>query len=294
MIDRIYKLLTADAQWDELNPQPPQSVQIATNATETAYLVGAAGFTAWDALTSTIVGSWDAATGLQEGQSYSTASPQTITGTPTHPVTADYTAWIRPLGNQERRATGDLDATRWQGHAEEKYLQDDERYPDSDDPFYITIVRDDNRVGPLWDAGTTYAENDKVVWNNKGWNSLIASNTGNEPGTNPPRWEEVESGYGWTATMVKAATSRPAIVNYKVGIYPTDDCTPGNEIYYTGAFQDVGGVFTSSAPSGQWTVNPDTVNYALIYSPGPDAQEGIFNLFEGQDSVTMQFWSHDQ
>ncbi len=95
--------------------------------------------------------------------------------------------------------------------------------------------------------------------------------------------------------MLKASTSRPSIVNYKVGIYPDDAMTPGTEIYFTGAFQDMGGgVFNSSAPEGQWTLNPDAVYYALIYSPGGDAQEGTFSLEVGQDEVTAEFWENDQ
>jgi hypothetical protein len=291
-LDRIYKILTADAQWDDLNPKPPQSVEIATNAPDEAYLVGSGGFIDWDALTSTIVGSWDSETGLQEGQSYDNGN---VIGTPTHPVTADYTGWIRPLGNKDRWATGVLDSTRWAGHSEQKFLQDDERYTNTDSPFFINIVRDDNRVGPLWDSGVAYNENDKVTWDDKGWNSTANANLNNEPGTSPPRWEEIESGYGWTATMLKASTSRPSIVNYKVGIYPDDTMTPGAEIYFTGAFQDMGGsVFQSSAPAGQWTLNPDDVYYSLIFSPGPDAQEGIFSMLVGQNDVSAEFWSHDQ
>jgi hypothetical protein len=73
------------------------------------------------------------------------------------------------------------------------------------------------------------------------------------------------------------------------------EAVPGTEIYFTGAFQDVGGgLFESSAPSGQWTINPDAVYYALIFSPGPDAQEGVFSLEVGQDTVTAEFWSADQ
>jgi hypothetical protein len=71
--------------------------------------------------------------------------------------------------------------------------------------------------------------------------------------------------------------------------------TPGTEIYFTGAFQDVGGgVFESLAPEGQWTLNPDAVYYSLIFSPGPDAQEGTFSMEVGQDTVTAEFWSADQ
>ena len=135
MTDRIYKVLTANIPSD----LPSQSVEIATNATETAYLVGDAGFTDWDAL-GTLVGSWDSYTGLQEGQSYD-VDGTTVIGTPTHPVTADYAGWIRPLGNESGRATSLLDSTRWAGHAEPKFLQDGQRYTDSDSPFTLRITR---------------------------------------------------------------------------------------------------------------------------------------------------------
>jgi len=291
-MDRIYKITSP--VWTEEDPVPPQSVLIATQDDDEAYLVGEAGFEEWDALASTLVGSWDPYNGLQEGQSYDDSEPPVVIGTPTHPVTADYLGWIRPLGNANRRATGPLDSTRWAGHAEPKFLQDADRYPNTNNPFYIRVVRDDNTVGPEWSPTVTYAESDKVTWGGKGWNSLIAGNLDNEPGTNPPRWEEIESGWGWTATMIKASTSRPSIVNYFMQVYPTVECTPGTQLFSTGAFQDVGGdVYESVVPPGQWTPAPDAVYFALVYNVG-NVQEGIFSMEAGQDSVEAQFWSQDQ
>ena len=181
MIDRIYKILTASVP----PILPPQSVQIASNASESAYLVGSGGFAAWEALTSTMVGSWDSETGLQEGQTYSADSPSGIVGTPTHPVTADYADWIRPLGNDAGRATGLLDAMRWQGHAEEKYLQDDKRYPDTNAPFTLRLER--------------------------------VLHPGGEP-------EYPVAGWGWTVTMVSADPVRD-ITARGIGIYSDPECT---------------------------------------------------------------------
>ena len=131
--DRIYKILTASVP----APLPLESVLIATDATQSAFLVGELGFTDWDAV-GTLVGSWDTITGLQEGQTYTAGLPPVI-GTPTFPVTADYATWIRPLGNEAGRATGQLDSTRWQGHVEQKFLDNDNRYPSTNTPFSLEI-----------------------------------------------------------------------------------------------------------------------------------------------------------
>ena len=179
MIDRIYKILTASAP----TILPPQSVQIATNDAESAYLVGSAGFAAWDALTSTMVGSWDSTTGLQEGQTYDEFGG--VVGTPTYPVTADYATWIRPLGNSEGRATGILDSVRWQGHPEQKFLQDDHRYTDTDSPFTLKLER--------------------------------VLHPGGEP-------EYPVAGWGWTVTMLSADPVRD-ITARAVGIYSDPECT---------------------------------------------------------------------
>ena len=183
--DRIYKILTTAAQWDELNPQPPQTVLIATNATESAFLVGPGGFAEWDALASTLVGSWDSDSGLQEGQSYDDSDPPVVVGTPTHPATVDYLEWIRPIGNEEGRATGILDSMRWAGHAEPKFLQDDYRYPETDRPFQLKLER--------------------------------VLHPGGEP-TYPV------AGWGWTVTMVSDDPLRD-ITARAVGIYSDPECT---------------------------------------------------------------------
>ena len=206
---RIYKILTTDAQWQNdpdlpgFNPQPPQTAFIDTDATDTAYLVGSGGFTDWDALTSTIVGSWDSITGLQEGQTFDSAEPPNVVGVPLHPVTADYTGWVRPLGNKAGRATGPLDSLRWQGGVEPKFLQEDDRYTDSDDPFFLTITRDESGVYADWDGGTTYALNDKTMHNGTGWQPQQNGNTNREQGEagSGPWWLATEFGYGWVATQ---------------------------------------------------------------------------------------------
>jgi hypothetical protein len=243
-----------------------------------------------------VIGAWDREQSNADGyiQFGQTFNGEVVTGSPTYTIQPELDTVVIPLGNNNGWATSFLDGLRWAGAPEGRYQNDADRYPDTDNPFYINIVRDDNRAGPLWDVNTTYAESETVVWDDKGWRSTVADNLGNEPGINPPRWEEIESGYGWTALLDKQSTSRPSIVNYKVGIYPDADMTPGTEIYFTGAFQDIDGVFQSSAPSGQWTINPVDVYFALIYSPDGDAQQGIFTLLEGTDDVTAQFWSHSQ
>jgi len=181
--DRIYKIPSADAVWDDLNPLPPQSVQIAVDAPNEAYLVGEGGQADWDALPSTLVGSWDADTGLQEGQSYDEFGG--VIGTPTYPVTSDYAGWIRPLGNETGRATGILDSPRWQGHVEQKFLEDDKRYPDTDAPFQLKLER--------------------------------VYHPGGEPAY-------PVAGWGWTVTMVSDDPLRD-ITARAVGIYSDPECT---------------------------------------------------------------------
>ena len=145
-MDRIYKITAPAWQNDpdlpDYFPFPPQTALIAVNGTDEAYLVGEGGIADWDALTAVIVGSWDSVTGLQEGQSFD-VDGTTVIGTPTFPVTADYADWIRPLGNDDGRATGLLDSTRWAGHSEPKYLQDANRYPDTNAPFQLKIYREE-------------------------------------------------------------------------------------------------------------------------------------------------------
>jgi hypothetical protein len=292
-LDRIYKILTADAQWDDLNPEPPQSVEIATEALDSAYLVGSGGFTPWSVLTATIVGSWDSVTGLQEGQSWDNGN---VIGTPTHPVTADYTAWIRPLGNDDRHATGDLDSTRWAGHDELKALLDADRYPAADNPFTLTLVRDDHTY-PAWDSVTTYDTGEQVMHAGTGWTSQQTLNTNHEPGQpgSGPWWLAAEFGWGWTATMIEPSTSQDPITAYNVRGYPTPECVPGDQIYTSGYFTDIGGgTFQTSIPSGNWTPTEEQVNIALIFAGGGNAQTGILTLEVGQDEATAEFWSHDQ
>ncbi len=141
-MDIIVKLLAADAVWDELNPQPQPSTLMAEfndGTDQQAYLYTGADITDWPPSAS-IVGAWDRQTGLQEGQYYD-VDGTTVLGTPTYPVTADYTDYVRPLGNDNGRATGLLDSLRWQGMPEPKFLQDAQRYKDTDAPFTLKITR---------------------------------------------------------------------------------------------------------------------------------------------------------
>ena len=286
--DRIYSILTADLPVD----LPSQSVQIAVDGLNEAYLVGEAGFADWDALTSTLVGSWDTATGLQEGQSYD-IDGTTVIGTPTFPVTADYATWIRPLGNEAGRATGLLDSTRWQGHPEQKFLQDDHRYPDTDSPFTLQISRVNNGAdAPEWDALTQYFTGDYVqsplgtTW------QASQDNLGESPFGGSPFWDLIASpGWGWDVVMLSDDPARD-ITARAIGVYSDPECTLF--LYTTGAFvQDGshGNNYYTICPAGQYTATPEQVNFALLLG---SAQEGWFNLPEGGDETQALFWSSDQ
>ena len=291
-MDRIYKIATVDAQWDDLNPQPPQSVQIAVSGLEEAYLVGELGFTDWDALTSTLVGSWDTVTGLQEGQTYTAGLPPVI-GKPTFPVTADYATWIRPLGNDSGRATGQLDSTRWQGHPEQKFLDNDNRYPSTNTPFTLEIVRENiGADAPVWDSVTQYFTGDYVQSPlGTTWKALQDS-LNETPFGGSLFWEFVNTpGWGWSVVMLSADPLRD-ITARAIGIYSDPECTLF--LYTTGAFvQDGshGNNFYTECPAGQRTATPEQVNFALLLG---SAQEGWFNLAEGGDETESLFWSADQ
>jgi len=292
--DRIYKLPTADAQWDDLNPQPPQSVLIAEQGLDSAYLVGEAGFTDWDALlTASIVGSWDSSTGLQEGQSYD-VDGTTVIGTPTHPVTADYATWVRPLGNDAGQATGLLDSTRWAGHSEPKFLQDANRYADADAPFTLEIIRQDyGSDAQPWDSGTTYSTGEFATSGGM-WQSLQDNNLNNTPFGGSPFWELInQSGpWGWLVQMLSDDPLRD-ITARAIGVYSDPEATAF--LFTTGAFINdgkYGDTFYTECPPGNRSANADPVYFALLLGA---AQEGIFHLMTPADGseATALFWSAD-
>lgn len=222
-LDRIYKMPIADVPLPE--DMPPQSVPIAADATDEAFLVGEAGFTGWDALpTASIVGSWDAQTGLQEGQSYDNSEPPIVVGTPTHPVTADYAGWVRPLGNEAGRATGLLDSTRWAGHAEPKFLQDAQRYKDTDAPFTLEIFR---------------------VYH---------------PGGTP---EYPVAGWGWTVRMISDDPERD-ITARAVGLYSDPECTAYLYTTGAFVWNAVDEYYETYCPPGQVQPTDAQVNFALL------------------------------
>jgi hypothetical protein len=232
-------------------------------------------------------------TGLQEGQSYDVGN--NVIGTPTHPVTADYTGWIRPLGNDAGFATGLLDSTRWAGHKEEKFLADDNRYTPADSPFTLEIIRQDyGSTAQPWDNGTTYQTGDFVTSGGM-WQSLQDSNTGNTPFGGSPFWEFInQSGpWGWVVKMLSDDPARD--INARaIGIYTDPAATIFQ--YTTGAFVNDGkygvGVYYTECPPGNRLANPDAIYYALLLGA---AQEGIFQLnalADGSEAIAL-FWSAD-
>ena len=223
-MDIFVKIPAADAQWDDLNPQPQPSTLIAEfndGADQHAYLYTGNDLTAWPNSAS-YIGSWDERTGLQEGQAWDNSSPPQLIGTPTHPVTDDYTTYIRPLGNDAGRATGILDSIRWQGHSEPKYLQDNKRYKDTEAPFTLKITRQEITA----------------------------------PDPFP--------GWGWTVEMISEDPARDITARavgiysdpectaflYTTGAFIQDGSNNNN--YYT------------ECPAGQRTNDPDQVNFALL------------------------------
>ena len=298
-LDRIYKILTVDAIWQNdpdlplYNPQPPQSVLIATDVTNSAYLVGEAGFTDWDALTSTIVGSWDSSTGLQEGESYDTNEPPNVIGTPTHPVTIDYATWIRPLGNESGIATGLLDSMRWAGHREEKFLLDDFRYTAADAPFTLRFTREAIGIGALaWDSLTQYFTGDFVTHIGSTW---VASqdSLNQSPFGGSAFWDLVSApGWGWKAEVLSDDPLRD-ITARAIAIYSDPAWTAF--LYTTGAFSLDGttGLYTAVCPPGNRTATPDPVYYSLLWG---SIQEGNWQHIDPADLSTEDrlHWAGDQ
>lgn len=299
MIDRIYGIATATALWQndselpDYFPFPSQSVEISTNTTESAYLVGEDGFTAWDDLVTNdgayIIGSWDSDNGLQEGEYYD-IDGTTVLGAPAHPATADYTTWVRPLGNDAGKATGVLDSPRWQGHAEQKFLEANERYPSTKKPFSLMIQRQNIGVGaPDWDSLTQYTTGDYAKSGGATWQASQDS-LNQTPYGGSPYWTFINTpGWGWKVTMLSDDPVRD-ITARAVGVYSDAECT--SYLYTTGAFvDDGGGTYFTECPVGQRTATPDQVNFALLLGA---AQEGYFNLSDGGDSTEALFWSSDQ
>jgi hypothetical protein len=291
MLVRIYIVPNADIPVD----LPSQTSQQWEDGAQTGYLVGPEGFADWDVVTNAFIcGSWDKANGLQEGESFDGGG--NVIGTPTHPVTADYEGWIRPLGNKNGRATGILDSTRWAGDAEQKFLQTDHRYTDSNDPFTLQITRDDNTY-PAWSGLTNYANGVKVMHAGTGWQSQQTNNLDHEPGQpgSGPWWLATEFGWGWVAEMTEPSASQDPITGYNIRVYPAPECVPGTQLYTSGNFADIGGgVFQTSATSNNWTPTADQVNIALIFVGGGNSQNGIIILEAGENEVSGEFWSADQ
>ena len=248
---------------------------------------------AWPAGTS-VIGAWDGSTSLQFGQTYFEGN---VIGTPNFPISADFWDFINLLGNDDRRATGALRTLHWQGHSPVRFaIEDISEYPLTDDPFFLTITRDDNTY-PDWLDPTTYPNGVKVMHAGTGWQSQQTNNQGHEPGQpgSGPWWLATEFGWGWTATMIEPSASQDPITGYNIRVYPTAECVPGDQLYTSGNFSNGGeNAFITSAPSGQWTPTADQVNIALIFVGGGNTQNGIITMDVGVNEVTAQFWSHDK
>jgi hypothetical protein len=294
MTDYIIALTAADDDlFDENTPRPSPSALMAEyndGVDKRAYLT-TTDVGDWPG-SAYIVGAWDSETGLQEGQTYD-VDGTTVIGTPTHPVTADYTGFIRPLGNDAGRATGLLDSLRWAGHPEQKFLQDDQRYPDSDSPFTLQITRQDyGSDAQPWDSGTTYAEGDFATSGGM-WRSLQDNNLNNTPFGGSPFWEFInQSGpWGWRVDMLSDDPGRD-ITARAIGVYSDPEATAF--LFTTGAFVDDGqGNFFTECPAGNRDTDPDPVYFALLLGA---AQEGIFQLDSPEEGAQSEalFWSADQ
>ena len=151
-MDMIIEILATEAIWNEANPQPQPSVEIAQyndGADKIAYLYNTAtGADDWPP-SALVLGAWNEDDGLQFGQYFDTDG-ETVLGTVVFPIQANYEAYIRPLGNDNGIATGNLDSHRWQGHSEAKFMMENIRYPATNMPFTLKITREDHTSDPTW------------------------------------------------------------------------------------------------------------------------------------------------
>jgi hypothetical protein len=195
------------------------------------------------------------------------------------------------MGNVGGFATGALDSIRWQGHPEAKWLNDDGRYTVDNHPFTLQVNREENTY-PDWVGATTYAIGEKVMHNATGWQSQQNGNIGIEPGEpgSAPWWLATEFGFGWLCTVLPPLDTERDIQNRKVTVYTEPECI--NVLYSTGAFVNGAGLWTTNAPSGNWTPTPDDVYFAL--TTVGNVQEGCWTLAAGEDETIREFWDHDQ
>jgi len=293
-VDTIIALNASEAIWDDLNPQPAQSVKMAAyndGVDKEAYLAANSDIADWPA-SAYIVGAWDDATGLQAGETYDPNTGDVI-GSPLFPVQSDYADYIRPLGNQAGRATGLLDSLRWAGHPEQKFLFEDYRYTPINSPFTLEIIRQDYGSDALpWDNGTTYQTGDFATSGGM-WVSLQDGNIGNTPFGGSPFWEFInQSGpWGWVVKMLSDDPSRD-ITSRAIGVYSDPECTIFQ--YTTGTYINdgkYGDVYYTECPSGNRLTNLEQVNFALLLG---SAQEGFMNLPIESDVNTSLYWSSDQ
>lgn len=237
MTDKIITITIVDDDlFDEENPRPSPSVLMAENATERAYLTHSSAD--WSGVTHDVVGEWDETTGEPLGL-----------------IGLAYADWIRPFGNEDGVATGNLDSMRWQGHPEPKWYEYDDtdpeniqtqRYPDTNMPFTLQIER-------------TFIDDDGFP----------------------------QIPHGWKVTMLSADPLRD-ITARAIGIYDDND----NYLYTTGAFINDGtGTYFTECPVGQRTADEVRINFKLLLGSAP---EGAWVLPIGQASDSRQFWATDQ
>ena len=294
MPDFIVTIPVADLPLPE--DMPGQSVLMAEwtdGVDKQAYLYTAADITAWP-VAAEVTGAWED-NGLQNGETYDIGG--NVIGTPNFPVTADYSTFVRPLGNDNGRATGILDSLKWQGHQESsgggKFLETDNRYTSADSPFTLEIIRENIGVdAPVWDAVTQYFTGD-YVQSPLGTTWQASQDSLNEsPFGGSAFWDFVNSpGWGWSVVMLSADPLRD-ITARAVGIYTDPECTIFE--YTTGSFvQDGshGNNYYTVCPPGNRLPAPDQVNFALLLGA---AQEGFFNLPENSGTTEALFWASDQ
>jgi hypothetical protein len=285
--------------WDDLNPQPAQSVLITEwndGADQQAYQ-----YTTEDAdplpswpVGSTVLGGWNDYDGLQYGETYD-VDGTTVIGTPAYPIQQDYWDHVNILGNRSGEATGVLRIVKWQGHSEEKYaVTDVSEYPAADAPFQLEIIRQDyGSDAQAWDAGTTYSEGDFATSGGM-WRSLQDNNLNNTPFGGSPFWEFInQSGpWGWVVIMISDDPLRD-ITARAISQHSATPCNDGNFLFTTGAFVQDGSYdnryYTECPPGNRDTVLQD-VNFALRLGA---AYEGWFVLPESGEDVDGYFWSAD-
>jgi hypothetical protein len=169
---------------------------------------------------------------------------------------------IRPLGNLEGYATGDLDLIHYQGH-KQRHLQEGPtaigllEYPSDNQPCTLRITREKDSENGTWgfivvslvdDPNRSMLQRRIGIYNSSGDNLYYT-------------------------------------VNFKLTDTNIGEDEEGNDIIVKR--------YTASPPPGQWTDNPEEYYFALMEDNLLEGEGYLLDLEEGSQQTKL-FWENDQ